>query len=350
VKLLWDHVDLEAYVDLDWELEAQHKQKLLADTVQWPGQPWLLALAVAHGLRDLRREFYHPFQTSITGVTDEDLELLARLAGLGDWLAEDRLRDVLIPKAGAVEAEAAAKEQRKLERLKQLPGATLPTSCNAVAHGTWLWKFGSPQRAKTLWQQYLADVRVRAVCLFVDRGVKPTDDDLATPLSFPPDVARDLLVKSNRPRDLQELARRLDDKRDFNLAATVYHSAGLTFIGLRDGDAAAECLAEAARRGHERAALTYLQQRGSHSSDETRLQALVDAGPRPAQSLILALAQCRFSRGDLEGAKQLLMTPGNQPKDLRCHGQALVRMGLLGEEELAQQLLAFQEHLTNLMS
>ena len=56
----------------------------------WPGQTEAQAQSAASILEHAgitQREFYYPFQTRIEGTTVAQLQLLAEMAGHGDWLA-----------------------------------------------------------------------------------------------------------------------------------------------------------------------------------------------------------------------------------------------------------------------
>ena len=176
--------------------------------VQWPGQSEAQARAVARelDLRGIKREFYHPRQSLISGVTSAELELLANLARLGDWLAEDMLRDILNdePQQG--------RESILLERLHDA------TADAAVAFYSWLHKFS----CAPISIQH-SDERVLAMLARTNADASAPVPKLGPQTS--PDVARDLLVIASDGPGMQSLANSLLVS-DPLLASDLFYNAG----------------------------------------------------------------------------------------------------------------------------
>lgn len=316
------------------------------DTVQWPGQPLPFALDAARELdqHGPGREFYHPLQARLSGTTRSELTLLARLAGHGDWLADDMLCALI--KSQDENVQRHADRERVLLELQP----SCMSSSNTVAFGSWLRQFGSTaHNASHFWQQQQPhDHRVQAMLarLAAKPRAAPCREDLAQMSS---DVARDLLVIAGDGNELLHQAR-VRQPSNPGGASDLFYCAGLAFLNADDGDSAAECLASAAALGHECAARTFLQQRSAHSRDKARLQELVGRCARPAQELILALAQClmREGPGPARAAAKELLLGGNDPPDVRVFGTALVTMGFWTEEMLESEMYSFQALLDKL--
>lgn len=319
-------------------------------TVQWPGQPLPRALDAARLLNQhgLGRDFYHPFQTRLSGTTRAELTLLAELAGCGDWLADDTLHAMLLESR---DARRLAERERVLLTLE--PNDTSPE--NIIAFGSWLRQFGSTAHGASHFWHQTCDERVQAMLarLAAKPRAAPGREDLAR---MPPDIVRDLLVLSRDGTELMHQAR-VWQLTDPGAASDLFYQAGLAFLDADDGDSAASCLASAAALGHECAALTYLQQRSAHSQDEGRLRQLVAEYPRPAQALVLALAQCCMRRARRDGelaaqteARKLLLGNDDCSPDVRVFGTALVRMGFWTEDMLQDEMSKFQAMLADLAS
>ena len=335
MPLLWTTKDLR---DACMDLPDAVSTTAASVVVRWPKQTALEAAVAAHGLQlaGLAEEFNNPLQNRVRGVTQAEVELLADLAGLGDWLAKTRLVEAL-PALSSRYADASDADTGRVEndaRAAQLP-ARITTSelliqqdsseANGLPYGTWLWEQGHEDEARRVWKSH----GCLAVLARMEQERTPLPADIK---SLPLSEQLDWLVAA---QDASALARLGEQRRQQHptLAAAMFYEASQLHVEAREAEAAQDLLVRAAQLGHEGACDTLLQWRPSLADNQQLLETLVNEAPTPTQRARLALARWAHRQGNMDVVRQQLL-PDGQPRDLVQHGHALVDLGLWNDDQL----------------
>lgn len=203
-------------------------RELCPEVVIWPGQSILAALEVANVRPN---DFYNVYSVPLQGFTAEYLILLAKLGGLGDWVALALLSHHLEISTVIEDLVSKASLERR-------------TNFETYALGTFWSIVGDDERAVSAWQACLDLPQAQMAMASVDDNPTAAFDRLAS------EIPRAKVYSASSTNDLgtlQSLAKEHADNNEIKyLLAQVASRLG-------KNDLAAATLKELARNGCEEA-------------------------------------------------------------------------------------------------